>query len=227
MKSPLSRLFLAFIAAALLLVACVVWVDAPLTRAVIVSDPAARAFWEPITRAGLSGWYFAGLPILFILFRFAFHRRIAANRCVFMFLTLMWTGLIGLGLKLLVGRARPRLMQQGQYGFDPFRMGQDNYSLPSGHAGTVAALAACLWVLFPRWRWLWAALAAVIASSRIAVGSHFLSDVLAGALLAVIMMIATLRTLERWGVPLGRDQAGVLERSRKLNPAVDDPAPRL
>jgi membrane-associated phospholipid phosphatase len=55
--------------------------------------------------------------------------------------------------------------------------------MPSGHSATAFSLAFCLSKLYPRGRVLWFSFALLLASSRIMVDAHYLSDVFAGAAL--------------------------------------------
>ncbi len=55
-----------------------------------------------------------------------------------------------------------------------------SFSLPSNHALNAATAAAFLWVLFPSTRWVGVALAALVGLSRIYLGAHYPTDVLAG-----------------------------------------------
>jgi membrane-associated phospholipid phosphatase len=87
-------------------------------------------------------------------------------------------------IKHLVGRPRPsQLLKLGAWlpAGPTFRTAFDSF--PSGHAATVFATAPLLAALFPRAARLWPLLAAVVALGRVAGGSHYLSDVVAGALL--------------------------------------------
>ncbi len=56
-------------------------------------------------------------------------------------------------------------------------------SFPSGHATLAFALAAAVGLRWPRWRAVSFGLAAAVALSRVALGLHWPSDLLAGALL--------------------------------------------
>ncbi|MBI4227659.1 MAG: phosphatase PAP2 family protein [Candidatus Omnitrophica bacterium] len=62
------------------------------------------------------------------------------------------------------------------------------WSFPSGHAAAAFALAAFLSVGWPRWRGAWWTLAALVAWSRVALGVHYPSDCLAGAVIGVGMV---------------------------------------
>ncbi len=80
-------------------------------------------------------------------------------------------------LKELVGRPRPLEVypELGWAVVDPGR------SFPSGHATLAFALAGCLTVRWPRARVVWIGLATLVALSRIGVGMHWPSDLIAGA----------------------------------------------
>lgn len=69
-------------------------------------------------------------------------------------------------------------------------------SFPSGHATAIFALAAALSVWWPRGRWLWWAVAVVVAWSRVALGMHYPSDCLAGALLGAGIVLTAIRISE-------------------------------
>lgn len=57
-----------------------------------------------------------------------------------------------------------------------------SFSLPSNHASNMFALATVAWLGCRRWRWALPVLAAGVACSRIYLGVHYPSDVIAGAL---------------------------------------------
>lgn len=100
-----------------------------------------------------------------------------------------WTLIVALGLtfvvtlllQIVVGRARP----EGVYAL----MAVPAFaSFPSGHASLLAATVAVLLSAFGRRLWLWGALPALallVAFSRVYVGHHYPSDVLAGLVLGV------------------------------------------
>ena len=95
------------------------------------------------------------------------------------------TNLVVEGLKRAVDRTRP----------DGERK-RSNSSFPSSHAANAFALA---WVLSARWRRaapLWVALALVVAFSRIYLNRHYLSDVVAGALIGLVCAWAASHWLE-------------------------------
>lgn len=86
-------------------------------------------------------------------------------------------------LKIVFRRERPEY-HDGAHVFRsfverPFYGG--GLDLPSSHAGTAFGAAWALCALFPRWAWLWLALAGACAATRVAEGAHFVSGVFLGA----------------------------------------------
>ncbi|MCG5212377.1 phosphatase PAP2 family protein [Streptosporangium soli] len=68
--------------------------------------------------------------------------------------------------------------------------GEGSFGLPSGHAQTVVVVAGVVAMAFPRRAVRWAALAvvAVVSLSRVYLGAHFISDVVAGWLLGLAVL---------------------------------------
>ena len=63
----------------------------------------------------------------------------------------------------------------------------DCFSFPSGHSATSFAIATVLALAFPGIGGLFLALAGCVAVSRVALGLHYLSDVVAGSALGVLI----------------------------------------
>ncbi|MFZ9915425.1 MAG: phosphatase PAP2 family protein [Phycisphaerales bacterium] len=92
----------------------------------------------------------------------------------------------------LSGRMRPKLLlEQGLYGFKPFTTGYDFRSFPSGHATTCGAAFMVLALAFPRGRWPLLVVGVAIASTRVAITAHYLSDILAGLALGMACALLT------------------------------------
>lgn len=93
-------------------------------------------------------------------------------------------GLAGvvLGIKFLVRRERP----VGEWG--GIYRNTDPHSFPSGHAARAFLIAVVATPLAPAWLvialWIWAPL---VSLARVAMGVHYLSDVIAGAILGAIV----------------------------------------
>jgi membrane-associated phospholipid phosphatase len=97
-------------------------------------------------------------------------------------------------LKLIFARDRPELWQVLEY--------ESTYSFPSGHATLSFALALCIVLLLwhTKWRWYIASVAltyiAIIGFSRLYLGVHYPTDILAGWIVAGIWVVTTWRVLQ-------------------------------
>ena len=67
----------------------------------------------------------------------------------------------------------------------------DKYSFPSGHSITAFAVATALGMFYPQLLICLLTAAVLIAASRIILGMHFLSDVLAGIAIGVLLGMAS------------------------------------
>jgi membrane-associated phospholipid phosphatase len=103
-------------------------------------------------------------------------------------------------VKNLTCRARPSAEGAGAFlaEFPCVPAPYELASFPSGHATTAFALATLLSLWYPRWTGGFVALAALVGWSRVVLGSHFPSDVLAGAVLgcAVVLGLSRVWKLE-------------------------------
>lgn len=113
--------------------------------------------------------------------------------------TVVVTGLLGAVLKLVFTRARPNLPNPVDHA--------GGWSFPSGHAlmGTVGpgVLLLALLPLIPRvWRsvaWVVAVVSAVgVGFTRVALGVHFVTDVVGGWVLGIAVLAATSAVFEWW-----------------------------
>ncbi len=97
--------------------------------------------------------------------------------------------LLNLLLKAVFERQRPELWER--------LVLEQSYSFPSGHAMASSALALCLVVIFwpTRWRWVVIGSAAVyvlvVGFSRLYLGVHYPTDIVAGWLVSATWVIIT------------------------------------
>jgi undecaprenyl-diphosphatase len=63
----------------------------------------------------------------------------------------------------------------------------DKYSFPSGHSITAFSIAISIGLFYPQLQAPLLAVAVLIAGSRIILGMHFLSDVLAGSMIGAVL----------------------------------------
>jgi membrane-associated phospholipid phosphatase len=98
-------------------------------------------------------------------------------------LTVAGAGILDQVVKNVACRARPSASQAGIFfaHFPCFPASYAYASFPSGHATTAFATAVILSLWYPRGAGLFVGLALVAGLSRVVLGAHFPSDVLAGA----------------------------------------------
>ena len=149
-----------------------------------------------ITDFGKSGGYItlSALVVLFLLGLDWNRLKRAQRRLAAAWLAVAWfflvaiagSGLIAAGLKLLIGRARPALYHcEGLLSFHSMAFQAVHASFPSGHSTTVGAFCAAVALLFPRMRLAMVVAAFWFGFSRLMVGVHYASDVIAGLALGV------------------------------------------
>ena len=101
----------------------------------------------------------------------------------------MIPNLFGFVVKIVLGRARPDLLFSIDYfGFYGFKLNNLYWSFPSGHTLTSTALASGLGVIFPRYFYAFLGGALLVASSRILLYHHYLSDVMTGLYMSLLLV---------------------------------------
>lgn len=160
-----------------------------------------------MTDIGLSGWYlFPAALVLLAMNLVNWHtarpRRLLrlynwTGLAFYILLSVGLSGLIVTILKRLIGRARP-YVGEGAFSFEPFSSAS-YASFPSGHSTTVGAMTAILFLFLPRARPLFLLLGIWLALTRIVVGAHFPSDVIAGFSFGFGMAVLTAMIFARLG----------------------------
>lgn len=105
----------------------------------------------------------------------------------FLSLAFIFTKIISSSLKFIFGKSRVELFYKDDiYQFSPFNFDYNYQSMPSGHTSSAFFLFFAFGYLFPRYRIYLFMLALSVGFSRIALHKHYLSDILAGILVAYI-----------------------------------------
>jgi membrane-associated phospholipid phosphatase len=142
-------------------------------------SPVLDTFFTYVTALGNEDFYFLLLPLLLWCIDVAVGARLAA--------VFLLSAYINVGLKDLFGLPRP-------FAFDPSvgLYDVEGYGLPSGHAQlSVVVWGAIAHALKKASLWILAGLlAALIGFSRIYLGVHFPTDVLAGWLIGALLLAA-------------------------------------
>ena len=154
-------------------------------------------FMNIVTALGLSDWILIPSAILFVLtaalallVRWRLMRTVLwqmAGLYAFIFAGVGLPGLITVILKRIIGRGRPmHLIDTGLFGLEANLLDWTYQSFPSGHATTIFAAAVVMGFMSARLLLPALVVAVVVALSRIALGDHYPSDVVAGASVGIL-----------------------------------------
>jgi len=169
-----------------------------------------KHFGKLLSIFGQSQWYIGAAILGFLYFKYKKPNELYKNRFLFLLYVNIFSGIISLFLKFFFARMRPWGLRYGKddygfllfqnfdmgfiekmkYQFDTVTHALAHYSsFPSGHTITIFATVTYLYILFPKYFYLWFSLGVLFASGRILAADHFISDVLAG------MVVGSLSTL--------------------------------
>ncbi len=161
--------------------------DSKYTKSLQIADEPGplRTLAVICAHSGDSWFWILGLGLLWWLGTDYWKARAAG-----MMIGVLATAVVVLIIKFTVRRKRP----EGEWG-NIYRI-TDPHSFPSGHAARAAMLAVMAIGLGPPWfgftLFLWAPL---VILARVAMGLHYLSDVLIGALLGIFIGLILLAIL--------------------------------
>jgi membrane-associated phospholipid phosphatase len=109
----------------------------------------------------------------------------------YIFVAVLCANLVTEGLKYAIGRGRPFVGGKANaFNFEPFAGSEAYFSLPSAHAVTAFALAFAVGAIWPRLQLIMFAYALLIAATRLVLLAHHPSDVVAGAVIGVLVSVA-------------------------------------
>ncbi|MCW6507561.1 phosphatase PAP2 family protein [Lichenifustis flavocetrariae] len=170
--------------------------DAPVARLVATAPSSLHGVAQVFSDFGLSGYMLVSSGAIaagaFWLVRRGGRRQgnvsitALGERALFVFSSVAVSGILVQVIKHVVGRARPKFLETlGPFHFDLFSIKASLASFPSGHTTSIFALAAALCFFKPQLRGPAFLIAVLVGAARIVLGSHYLSDVLAGAILGL------------------------------------------
>lgn len=185
------------VAGALALVVAALTVDRPLSVWAQSWPEPVRDMLAQITDYGESAWILVPAGGLFVLtaavallVRWKLMRTMLWQFCAlyaFIFIGVGLPQLVTTLMKRAISRGRPETFAEtGLFGFRPNWLDWTHQSFPSGHATVAFALATVLGLLAPRWFWPALVLAAAVGVSRVGLGAHYPSDVIAGAIMGML-----------------------------------------
>ena len=165
-----------------------------------------KKFFIRITQLGDSLWYFIIIISVFLLSFLGEKIKLISNKkwlylknlSIFSFFYLILVGLVTQLLKHIIGRPRPNYVDfDTGASFNFFSTDASFHSFPSGHSSTIFAIALILSLLIPGLRVFFLLLGFVVALSRVVVGAHYTTDIVAGGLVAIILYKVFLVFLEK------------------------------
>lgn len=192
-----KRGFVTTLGVALALLAIAAVVDRPVSAWAQGLPDELRAFFGTVTGFGLSDWIlvpslvFTAVFAVFARLPLGNLRRLAFRQLTgvagFVFLGVGLPGLVANLVKRTIGRGRPEMFDQvGAYDFQMFAGNFRFESFPSGHATTAMAFCMVVAFLAPRSLRNMVFLSLLVVISRVIVGAHYPSDVMAGTILGVL-----------------------------------------
>jgi undecaprenyl-diphosphatase len=147
------------------------------SRLRIAENPGSlRSACQILAHSGDSWYWLVGLAMLWWV-----GTDYWKTRALILIMAILVAAVLVFAVKMLVKRRRP----EGEWG--KFYRNTDPHSFPSGHAVRAMMLAVVLLGLGPLWLGVgllvWAPL---VGLARVAMGVHYLSDVVAGLLMGVV-----------------------------------------
>lgn len=122
-------------------------------------------------------------------FRFIQVNPLYAARSLYLLACVFLVNMVCLVIKVTLSRARPDLFfTANQFGFYWFKLKGIYWSFPSGHTTTIISVASGLGIVFPRYFYVLLSLALLVAASRVLLYYHYLSDVMTGFYLSLMVV---------------------------------------
>ncbi|MCM1273229.1 MAG: phosphatase PAP2 family protein [Clostridium sp.] len=146
---------------------------------------------KAITKLGDKGIFFIAVAVLLMVYKPT--RKAGLAALLGLLINLL---IVNVWLKNVVDRTRPYYVVQGLQSLLP---PQTDSSFPSGHTSHAFVMVAVMWSTMKRKYGVIAlVLAILIAFSRLYLGVHYPSDVLAGAVIGLIAGLVSVAIVKRW-----------------------------
>lgn len=193
--------------------------DAASAQAGHLANPVLLALATTFTRFGESDWCLVVSLVLALEASAVCHlAKTRQRRCqalfissigIYAFLTIALSGLAANLLKRAIGRARPNsFLGAGPFDFSPFAGSARFESFPSGHATTIGAFCMIAALLLPKYRLPFAITALWLGMTRVMVGAHYPSDVIAGLCFGAGFAWIMARLFARYGLVFRTNEQG-------------------
>ena len=166
-----------------------------------ITEAANSAIWFSLALTGIAiSWHSARKSLA--LDGILYHRR-CMRAWSYMIVSMVTAAAVLNFSKFAVGRYRPRyLFDDGVSGFEPFGLALKMASFPSGHAQSIWSAMLALCFLTPRFTPLYLFVALMVSASRFLTAVHFISDVIVGSFLSIVIAILLKQWFERNGQSL-------------------------
>lgn len=165
-----------------------------------IKDPLTLHVAQIVTYfgGGMAAFYITFLVLVFLATKFIWKNAKIAEESLFIWLSIVASGIICDIIKIIAGRARPiELFSHSHYGFDFFQHTARMWSFPSGHSATIAALMMAMSFLWSKFSPLFLLAMLLVAGSRLVVSAHYLSDIMAGIYLGTAVTVYIFRVMQK------------------------------
>jgi membrane-associated phospholipid phosphatase len=205
--SPIQRWLLALLLTALAVAICYLWIDRPLALLVHAHSEHRESFANLTHIPDLLA---PGAAIAFLISGLFALAGKGTSKCVTIIalcsIGLIVSAAVKSELKFMFGRTwpetwvrnNPSFIHDGAYGFNLFHGGPGFASFPSGHTAVTCGVISVLWILYPKFRALYAAVVLAVAIGLIGADYHFLSDVIAGGFVGTSVGWMTVVLWQAW-----------------------------
>jgi len=138
-----------------------------------------------ISNFGKAEYYLIPSFIVFLIYR---NKNLFIKKAsLLVFYSVIISGILVNIIKVIVARYRPpALFKENLYGFHGFDIGFLVNSFPSGHTTTAFSGFVALALVMPKYKYIFILLAIIIALTRIMLSVHYVSDIIAGAMLGTL-----------------------------------------